>query len=299
MTAEAPAWSPTVTVAMPVYNAGLHLRAAVASIVQQTFTDWELLLMDDGSDDGALDSLEALTDPRIRILRDGTNRGIAVRLNEAVDLARGRYFARMDADDVSFPDRLAKQVGQLQADDALDLVATRAIVIDEKNRITGSFPSAISHELICARPWLGFPLPHPTWMGRTAWFRAHRYAVPAPYQCEDQELLLRTHAHSRFGTVDELLFAYRVKTTKDWRLLPKIRRATVQYQLRHFLDRKQWYCAALALLAWPANNANDWRKKMVRRSPFVNASDVPLRVRQQWARILDTVTGSAPPRPDI
>ncbi|KQP35806.1 hypothetical protein ASF44_21100 [Pseudorhodoferax sp. Leaf274] len=268
----------------------------MASIVQQTFTDWELLLMDDGSDDGALDSVENLADPRIRILRDGKKRGIAVRLNQALDLACGQYFARMDADDVSFPDRFAKQVEVLQADGALDLVATRAIVIDEEHRITGTCQSAISHEAICARPWLGFPLPHPTWMGRTAWFRAHRYATPAPYLCEDQELLLRTHAHSKFGTVDELLFAYRIQTTKDRRILPKIRRATAQYQLRYFLGREQWYCAALALLAWPANNANDWRKTMSRRSPFVNTYDVAPRVRQQWADILDAVTGSAPPR---
>lgn len=299
MTAAAPPSSPAITVAMPVYNAGIHLRAAVASIVQQTFTDWELLLMDDGSSDAVLDSLADLADPRIRMLRDGANRGIAVRLNQAVDLARGRYFARMDADDVSFPDRFSKQVDLLQADGALDLVGTRALIIDEMNQITGSFPSAISHEAICARPWLGFPLPHPTWMGRTAWFRAHPYAMPAPYLCEDQELLLRTHAHSRFGTVDELLFGYRIQTTKDWRVLPKIRRATAHYQLRYFLGRKQWYCAALALVAWPANNVNDWRKRMAGRSPFVNASDVALHVQQQWAGILDAVTGSAPPRPEI
>jgi len=297
MTAVAPPLPPAVTVAMPVHNAGHHLRAAVASVVQQTFTDWELLLLDDGSEDAALDSLADLADPRIRVLRDGTNRGIAVRLNQAVALARGRYFARMDADDVSYPDRFARQVGLLQADGALDLVGTRALIVDEKNQITGSFPSAMSHAAICARPWLGFPLPHPTWMGRTAWFRAHPYAVPAPYLCEDQELLLRTHAHSRFGTVDALLFAYRIQTTKDWRVLPKIRRATAQYQLRYFLGRKQWRCAALALLAWPANNANDWRKRMAGRSPFVNASTVAPQVRQQWAGVLDAVAGSAPRQP--
>lgn len=299
MTVVAARSSPMLTVAMPVHNAGLHLHAAVASILQQTFTDWELLLLDDGSDDHALDRLDELVDPRIRILRDGTNLGLAVRLNQAVDLARGTYFARMDADDISFPERFAKQLALLQADGALDLVATRAIIIDEEDRVTGSFPSALSHEAICARPWLGFPLPHPTWMARTAWFHAYRYAVPAPYLCEDQELLLRAHAHSRFGTVDELLFAYRIKTTKDPRVLPRIRQATARYQLRYFLGRKQWSYAALALLAWPANNANDLRKRMAGRSPFVNPSDVAPHVRQQWADILGAVTDSAPSRPEI
>src|SRR5450830_847145 len=91
---------PLVTVAMPVYNAGKYLRLAVLSIVKQTFTDWEMLVIDDGSTDNAFDSIADIKDDRIRILRDGTNKGLAARLNEAIDLARGQYFARMDQDDV-------------------------------------------------------------------------------------------------------------------------------------------------------------------------------------------------------
>ena len=163
MNNETPA-PPLVTVAMPVYNAGNYLRLAVASIVKQTFTDWELLVMDDASNDGALDYVAKLGDPRIRVLRDGHRTGIAVRLNQAVGLARGQYFARMDADDVSFPDRFARQVAALEGDGELDLVATRAITIDESNHVRGNFPYALSHTRICARPWLGFHFPHPTWM---------------------------------------------------------------------------------------------------------------------------------------
>jgi glycosyltransferase involved in cell wall biosynthesis len=253
---------PLVTVAMPVYNAGSHLRLAVASIVQQTFTNWELLVMDDGSSDGALEQMaKQLADPRIKILRDGRNTGIAVRLNQAIDLARGQYFARMDADDISFPDRFARQVAALQSDDTLNLVATRAITVDECNRVSGSFPYALAHAAICARPWLGFHFPHPTWMGTTEWFRTHRYTVPAPYLCEDQELLLRSHRSSRFSTIDEVLFAYRIKNSTDWHRFPKIRRATAQFQWRYFMQTGQWHYACMALLASLAKSGWDnWRQ---------------------------------------
>ena len=93
--------APLLSVGMPIFNAGKHLRLAVLSIIHQTFSSWELLIFDDGSTDNALESLSDLKDPRIRIFSDGLNKGLAVRLNEAIDMARGHYFARMDQDDVS------------------------------------------------------------------------------------------------------------------------------------------------------------------------------------------------------
>src|SRR5665647_2642353 len=105
---------PLITVAMPVYNAGKYLRLAVLSIVHQTFTDWELLIVDDGSTDNALQDIADIDDARIRIYRDGENKGLAARLNECIDLARGRYIARMDQDDVSYPVRFVRQIAALQ-----------------------------------------------------------------------------------------------------------------------------------------------------------------------------------------
>ncbi|HQS38498.1 MAG TPA: glycosyltransferase family A protein, partial [Methylotenera sp.] len=83
---------PMITVAMPVYNAGKHLRLAVLSIVKQTFTNWEMLIIDDGSTDNAFELISDIHDERIVILKDGSNKGLAARLNEAMDLARGEYF---------------------------------------------------------------------------------------------------------------------------------------------------------------------------------------------------------------
>ena len=242
---------------MPVFNAGGHLRLAVMSIVRQTFRDWELLIIDDGSTDGALQDLADIDDCRIRILRDGRNVGLAARLNEAIDRARGEYFARMDHDDVSYPERFADQLALLEREPDLDLAAVRVVTISDDHELVGTLPGPLTHGTICATPWLGFYFPHPTWMGRTAWFRAHRYASPGPYFCEDQELLLRSYATSRFATVDRVLFAYRVRRRINWKKQRKTRWTLFKIQLRHFLSSGQLHFALLAAAGFGGRLASD------------------------------------------
>lgn len=242
---------------MPVYNAGRFLRPAVLSIVKQTFADWELLIIDDGSSDGSLEAIQDIKDARIRVIRDGTNKGLAARLNEAIDLARGRYFARMDQDDVSYPERFARQVAALDKDANLDLVGVRSIAILQDDQIAGYFPYALNHRELCANPWRGFYIVHPTWMGRTAWFRRHHYATPGPYLCEDQELLLRSFETSRFAVIDEILFAYRVRSSIVWRKLVNTRWSVLKVQMRYFLRVNQWGYVLLAMFAFSARVAMD------------------------------------------
>ena len=251
---------PKITVALPVLNGGLHLRIAVLSILGQTFQDWELLVIDDGSTDDALQRLADIHDSRIRILRDGMNKGLAVRLNEAIDLSRGQYFARMDHDDVAYPERFVRQLELLESSPELDVVAVRAVTISDDNELLGNFPGPLDHGSICARPWQGFYFPHPTWMGRTRWFRAHRYATPGPYFCEDQELLLRSYAKSRFATVDRVLFAYRVRNRINWKKQTKTRWTLFNIQLRHFLRSGQFVFAFLALVAFAGRVISDLLK---------------------------------------
>ncbi len=241
---------PLITVAMPVYNAGEYLRPAVMSIIGQSFRDWELLIIDDGSSDQATDSIADIEDDRIVVLRDGENKGLAARLNEVIDVARGEYFARMDQDDIAYPERFARQLAALNQDATLDLVATRCITIDPDNEMVGILPSALSHKEICARSWFGFYLPHPTWMGRIAWFRHHRYAKPGPYFCEDQELLLRSFEESRFGTIPEVLFAYRVRRRIGLLKSIRTRWTLLDLQLSRFFREGYWGRAALASAAF-------------------------------------------------
>ena len=241
---------PLITVAMPIYNAGRHLRSAVLSIVKQTSEDWELLIIDDGSTDGSLECIQDIKDPRIRVIRDDLNKGLAARLNEAIDLARGQFFARMDQDDISYPERFVRQVAMLDNDSNLDLVGVRSIAISQDDQVVGIFPYAINHSNICARPWNGFYLAHPSWMGKIEWFRRHRYATPGPYMCEDLELLLRSFSLSRFGVVPEVLFAYRLRDEFAFRKVVKTRWTVVKLQAKYFLPKKQFNYLILAIAAF-------------------------------------------------
>jgi len=200
--------APLVSVVLSVHDGGPALLRAVRSLQWQTHGDWELILLDDGSTDGACDLVAALGDARIRILQDGRRRGLAVRLNEGVAQARGVLLARMDADDVAFPERFARQVAFLQAHPEVDLLATSALLVDEADAVVGVLATQPTHEAICRRPWHGFPMPHPTWMGRTAWFQRHPYDETAR-KGQDQALLVRTWRQSRFAGLTEALLGYR------------------------------------------------------------------------------------------
>ncbi|MDB5330388.1 MAG: glycosyl transferase, group 2 family protein, partial [Phycisphaerales bacterium] len=102
-----------VTVLMAVYNEARFAPAAVESILGQTFADFEFLIIDDGSTDSSAGYLRDLYDPRVRPLRNAGNLGLTRSLNKGLDAARGEYIARMDADDIALPDRLAGQVAFL------------------------------------------------------------------------------------------------------------------------------------------------------------------------------------------
>jgi len=225
---------------MSIHNPGPSLNLAISSILTQTLIEWELILIDDGSSVPINEFIDDIRDPRIRVFRDGKHKGLATRLNEAIDLAKGSLFARMDQDDVSYPDRLAKQVGFLKQHPQVDLCAVRCITIDEENQLIGLLPFALTHEKICARPWNGFYLPHPSWCGRTAWFKTHRYSSKSTYFCEDQELLLRTYTSSRFSCVDEILLAYRLYRKRTLTKMIKTRIALLSFRISTFWSSKNF-----------------------------------------------------------
>lgn len=273
---------------MPIYNAGEYLRLAVLSIINQTFTSWEMLIIDDGSTDNALDSIADIQDERIHILTDGTNKGLAARLNEAIDLAKGHYIARMDQDDISYPDRFERQVQELESEQGLDLVAVRAITISSNNQVTGILPCAISGKGISAKPWRGFYMPHPTWMGKIDWFRRYRYATPGPYFCEDQELLLRSYEKSNFLMITEPLFAYRVRGEINYRKLVKTRWTLLKIQLRHFVLAWQLHFAFMSVITFFGRMLLDlMRSVSLSIHPIIKIHDT--KISSKWQNVLNNV----------
>ena len=281
---------PLVTVVLPVYNAGRYLRQAVLSIVGQTLDDWELLIIDDASTDEAIEGICDIADLRIRIVKNARNLGLAATLNVGIDMARGEFIARMDQDDVAYPQRLERQVALLRQDPRLDLVAVRCLTILPSDEAVGLLPWARTHDILAARPWLGFYLPHPTWLARTAWFRRHRYHLPEIHLSEDQELLLRSHANSCFATVPEVLFAYRIRERKDWRKLARSRRAQLKMQLSYFMRARQFGFAVMSLLAFCARTAMDLVNALTRGSGLLGPHrHMPLEEGelQRWSAVRD------------
>ena len=199
---------PLISIAMPVYNCEPTLAPAIRSILHQTFENYELLLLDDGSSDRTLEVARSFPDPRIHVFDDRSHQGLVSRLNQAIDLSRGKYFARMDGDDVSYPERLALQVEHLQQHPEIDLLGGGILVFKRDGEVLGTREVRTSHQQICRRPWAGFHLPHPTWIGKTVWFRKHHYR-PDALRCEDQELLVRTHKESQFAALGEIVLGYR------------------------------------------------------------------------------------------
>lgn len=201
---------PLVTVAMSAYNASGTIDIALRSILAQTYQNWELIVVDDGSTDRTAENISCIQDSRVRFIQESSgNRGLAARLNQCVHLARGQYIARMDADDVAYPQRLERQVQFLEEHRDIDLLGTGAVIFKGDGEIIGCYPTAGSHEAICRRPWWGFPLAHPTWMGKRDWFLSHPYSHEDT-RCEDQALLLQSFSRSRFAALEEVLLGYRV-----------------------------------------------------------------------------------------
>lgn len=200
--------NPKVSILLPALNAEETVQDAIVSILRQSYEDWELLIMDDGSIDRTAGIAAQFPDTRIRVLSDGVHRGRSAQLNLAMKIARGKYVARMDADDIAYPDRLQKQLEFLECHPNVNLVGTAVMLFRSGGRIAGVRRYPANHEEICARPWLRMPVIHASWMGQIEWFRRHPYRVDAT-RVEDYDLLRRTHPESRFANIREVLLGVR------------------------------------------------------------------------------------------
>jgi glycosyltransferase involved in cell wall biosynthesis len=146
---------PDVSVLMAVYDGGEFLDEAVGSIVGQTFRDWEMVVVDDASTDGTTEKLQAWSqrDTRIRIVSNATNKGQTTSLNEGLRACRGTWIARQDADDVSSPARLARQMSYLHGHPSTVLLGTQGVLIDARGKRVGLL------DLPCSRAGIAWCAP--------------------------------------------------------------------------------------------------------------------------------------------
>jgi glycosyltransferase involved in cell wall biosynthesis len=201
---------PSVAIAMPVRDCEGTIETAIRSILHQSYRHWTLFLMEDGSRDRTRALAETYTaDARVKVVADGRSLGITARLNQAISLSGSHeYFARMDGDDISYPERLERQVAMLEGDQRLDVLGSSVLVFGDSGEALGWRRVPSQHAEICSRAGSGFHMAHPTWCGRRQWFERFRYDERA-YGCEDQDLLRRSWRSSRFANLPEILLGYR------------------------------------------------------------------------------------------
>jgi glycosyltransferase involved in cell wall biosynthesis len=203
---------PKVTVLMPVYNGERYLREALESILRQTFSDFEFLIIDDGSRDGTSTILRSYHDERIRVVENGRNLGLIATLNKGLQMARGEYVARMDADDISLPQRLERQLDYMERHREVCVVSSYYYHIDEKYRVFETCRPEPKDFLISFKMHVeGYnPICHPAAMFRTKPVRdAGGYSPEYPH-AEDGALWFRLDSLGmKFGVVPRFLFLYR------------------------------------------------------------------------------------------
>jgi len=210
---------PRVSVVLAVYNGAATVVQTLDSIVGQTFRDFELLVVDDGSEDATAEILQryASLDARIVVTRT-SNRGLAVALNTGVGIARGEYVARIDADDICHPERFARQVEYLDRTAKAVAVGSQVLVINGSGAPLPHQPPVGSSYVMKdrCRDFAYFPpapptLPHPTaMMRRAALDAAGRYRSYFTIGSEDRDLWWRLMKHGEIHRIPERLVEYRV-----------------------------------------------------------------------------------------
>lgn len=217
---------PKVSVGVSFHNSERTLKNCIRSVIAQTFQDWELILVDDGSFDSSFEIASSVKDSRIKAINGGMNKGLAYRLNQITQLARGEYIARMDADDLMHPYRLQRQLEYLDKNPDCEVLGTRVYYIDSMYN-----PVGLSKNIDLTQPFgkvlASGLMMHPTITGRIDWFKNNPYDASLK-RAQDRELWCRTYGNHKFGYLDEPLHFYMMDIVTSW---PNYRQAQATERL--------------------------------------------------------------------
>jgi len=248
--------NPFISVILPTYNNQNTIYVAISSILAQTYENFELIVYNDGSMDNTKFIIEKFSDKRIIFVDRIINKGLPKVLNECLDLSCGEYIARMDADDICFPNRLEKQINFLIENQNIDLVGTRAITFDSNKNIIGLLPYRENHNHLVQSPWNNIPIPHPTWMARREWILKYRYAVPEIWRAEDQDLLLRAYKNSQYHCLPDVLMCYR---ESEFNLSKSFlaRKSLLRAQIKYFFLKNEYIFMVLSIITFVIKTLKD------------------------------------------
>lgn len=256
---------PKVSVVMCVYNGEAHVREAIDSVLAQTLTDFELVVVNDGSTDSTPDILAdyAARDPRIVIVHNETNLGVERSANRGLEATTGEYMARQDADDVSLPQRLAMQVQFLDAHPEVGAIASAVQLIKQQGEPMGMLSLPPDHESLKALLLINNFMHHSTLMARTAVMRSlNGYRTDLRY-VEDYDLWWRLSQTSRLACLPDVLLKRRMDDGPRVSILNRDRQLHHSYQVAlsamqqiwtdsdHLLDEvayQRWWWAGLRLV---------------------------------------------------
>ena len=204
--------NPKISVLMPAYNIEAHISDAIKSILNQTFTDFEFIIIDDGSSDNTWQIIleNAKKDSRIFPLRNSVNSKLSRTLNKGLEIASGKYIARMDADDISIRNRLQKQYDFMEKNPAIGIIGGTMEVRTIKNRIVGKRRYNLTDALIRKRIYRYCPFCHPVVMIRKSILDQVGGYNERWNPAEDYELYFRIGKCSKFANLPDLLLIYRI-----------------------------------------------------------------------------------------
>ena len=240
---------PAISVVMPVKNCGEWLKPAVDSILGQSFEDFELLLIDDHSYDGSIEILPE--DPRLQIIRHQGS-GIVESLNLGLVKARGEFVARMDGDDVSFPDRFKKQIEFARNNPDIDIVSGMVEMFSDEGEIQEGnqayqnwLNSMQTHDDVTRELFVESPLVHPSVLMRRSIFKQIGLYRDLSWP-EDYDLWLRAwQSGIRFAKIPQLVLMWREHEQR-------LTRTDKRYAVKEFIKAKAWMLAETLLKDRPA-----------------------------------------------
>jgi glycosyltransferase involved in cell wall biosynthesis len=235
------ALNPVISVVMPVYNSGQFLNLAIESILDQTYTDYEFIIINDGSTDHTESVILSYTDSRIKYFKNPINLGIVATLNKGIELAKGTYLARMDADDISLPERFEKQHHFMESNPKIAVCGSQAFYINTMGIKTGQTDLPVQGNKIKAQLLFYNTFIHPTTFFKTEVIKEIRYRSDYHY-AEDYCLLAQISRGHQVGNLSEPLLLYRVhegNTTATKKKEMSIAHLKVlDYQISYLLNKK-------------------------------------------------------------
>ena len=248
--------TPNISVILPVYNGQMYLHEALESIVNQTYMDFELIAIDDGSKDLSLSILAecARHDKRVHVHSQSQNMGLAEALNLGLRLAQGKYVARMDSDDISLLDRLARQVDYLEKHPKIGVLGTQMRIIDQSGTVIGQYSVPVLHNQIAWALLFEHSFAHPTVMLQKRLLEKAGGYNPLFYTAQDHELWTRLLWDTRFANLPETLLCYRSHHQSTSSAQADMQRANVLLARQMLASRVLEKNVSLAIISWMAQS---------------------------------------------